>query len=401
MSQAGTVASRIPKTVWTLGLVSLCMDTSSELIHSLLPVFLVGTLGASPAFLGLVEGVGEATASIIKVFSGWLSDRLGKRKLLAVAGYGLAALTKPVFAIAVTPYEVLAARFVDRVGKGVRGAPRDALVADVTPAEVRGAAFGLRQGLDTVGAFAGPLAAIGLMAWLHDDIRAVFWWSVIPAAAAVLLLVVGVREPTSRRPAAVRAARAPTGWSGLGRLGEPFWIVTAVGTVFALARFSEAFLILKARNAGLSLALTPTVLIAMNVVYAVAASPAGRLSDRIDRRIVLGGGLAVLIAADAVMAEGSGLGAVFAGVALWGLHLGLTQGLLSALVADTAPAEARGTAFGVFNLASGLAFLAASTLAGVLWSSIGPTATFEAGGGFALLALIGLIVLARRTVKPA
>ena len=382
----------LPQTVWTLGIVSLLMDTSSELIHSLLPVFLVGTLGASVAFVGLVEGLGEATASIAKVFSGWLSDRLGQRKLLTVLGYGLAALSKPLFAMAAAPLEVLAARFIDRVGKGVRGAPRDAMIADVTPADQRGEAFGVRQALDTVGAFAGPLLAIGLMALLVDNIRAVFWWSVVPGIAAVALLMLGVKEVGLAGP---KPASRPIGWSEVRTLGAPFWGVVALGAVFSMARFSEAFLILRAKDAGLSLALTPLVLIVMNVVYAAVAAPAGALSDRIDRRRVMAIGLTVLIAADAVLAFWFTLPGVLLGVALWGLHLALTQGLLAALVADTAPAENRGTAFGVFNLVSGLALLAASGVAGVAWEWLGAAATFKIGGGFAIATLVGLTLTRR------
>ncbi len=375
------VVAAIPRTVWTLGLVSLCMDTSSELIHSLLPVFLVGTLGASPAFLGLVEGVAEATASITKVFSGWLSDVLGKRKLLAVVGYGLAAVTKPIFPLASTPLQVLGARFVDRIGKGIRGAPRDALVADVTPPQLRGAAFGLRQALDTVGAFAGPALAMALMVALANDIRAVFWWAVVPGALAVVLLVIGVEEPKQPVEASGKSSPPQLGWRQLRRLPARLWAVVLVGGVFSLARFSEAFLILRARDAGLGLALTP----------------AGRLSDRTDRRVILGAGLIVLIGADAVLALfGGGLPGAMAGVALWGLHLGLTQGLLAAMVADTAPPEARGTAFGLYNLVAGVAFLAASLAAGVLWGRVGPAATFIAGGGLALLALACLVLTVRR-----
>ncbi len=385
--------ARIPRTVWTLGLVSLCMDTSSELVHALLPVFLVTTLGASVGFVGLVEGIGEATAAAGKLLSGWLSDRIGKRKLLAGIGYGLAALSKPLFAIAWAPGVVLAARFVDRVGKGVRGAPRDALVADVTPREIIGAAFGLRQALDTVGAFAGPLLAMGLMVLLHDQIRLVFWWAVVPGVAAVLLLAFGVKEPDRPRPA---RAEARLKGGEARRLPAAFWAVAGVGAVFSLARFSEAFLILRARDAGLSLALTPMVFIVMNLVYALCATPAGALSDRIGRRWLLAAGMVVLVGADAVLARGAGLPTVFAGVALWGLHLGLTQGLLSALVADSAPAELRGSAFGVFNLVSGAALLAASSLAGELWSLLGPSATFLTGAGFAALALAGLALLSGR-----
>jgi MFS family permease len=388
---------KIPRTVWTLGLVSLCMDTSSELIHSLLPVFLVGTLGASPAFLGLVEGVAEATASITKVFSGWLSDVLGKRKLLAVLGYGLAAASKPVFPLATTPLQVLGARFLDRIGKGIRVAPRDALVADITPPDARGAAFGLRQALDTIGAFVGPALAIGLMALLADDIRKVFWWAVVPGVLAVVLLVLGVEESPRDGSAPSSAPRPSLGWRGLRRLPAGLWAVVLVGGAFALARFSEAFLILRASQAGLDLALTPLVLILMNLVYAAVAAPAGRLSDRLDRRILLAAGLVVLIGADAVLALfGGALVGAMAGVALWGLHLGLTQGLLSAMVADAAPEQARGTAFGLYNLVSGLALLAASLVAGELWSQVGPQATFAAGGAVALLALTSLALTLRR-----
>ena len=386
----------LPQTVWTLGIVSLLMDTSSELIHSLLPVFLVGTLGASVAFVGLVEGLGEATSSIAKVFSGWLSDRLGQRKLLTVLGYGLAALSKPLFAMAAAPFEVLAARFIDRVGKGVRGAPRDALIADVTPAGRRGEAFGVRQALDTVGAFAGPLLAMGLMAVLADNIRAVFWWSVVPGLAAVALLMFGVKEIAPAKP---RSAKAPIGWSEVRTLGAPFWGVVALGAVFSMARFSEAFLILRAKDAGLGLALTPMVFIVMNVVYAVVAGPAGALSDRVDRKLIMVMGLAALIAADAVLAFWFTLPGVFVGVALWGLHLALTQGVLAALVADTAPAEARGTAFGVFNLVSGVALLAASGVAGVAWQWLGAAATFKIGGGFAIATLVGLALTRRNSVE--
>ena len=381
----------VPRTVWMLGIVSLFMDTSSELIHSLMPVFLVGTLGASVATVGLIEGIGEASASITKVFSGWISDRLGQRKLLTVLGYGLAALSKPLFPLATTPYAVLVGRFVDRVGKGIRGAPRDALVADVTPKAVLGAAFGLRQALDTVGAFAGPLLAMGLMLLLANNIRAVFWWAVVPGVMAVVLLMLGVEDV--RPPNTEKArARAPIGWSELGRLGAGFWVVTGIGAAFSLAGFSQAFLILRARDVGLSLAWTPMVLIVMNLVYALAATPAGELSDRIDRRWVLAAGLVVLIGADLVLAWTQTLWAAFVGIALWGLYMGLTQGLLSALVAETAPDDARGTAFGVFNLVSGLALLVASGLAGLLWTKLGPAATFEVGAGFAAAALAGLAV---------
>ena len=384
----------VPRGVWALGFVSMFMDISSEMIHSLLPVFLVGTLGASVVLVGLIEGVAEATAAISKVFSGWLSDRLGKRKFLAVLGYGLGALTKPVFPLAITPFEVLGARFADRIGKGIRGAPRDALVTDITPPEVRGVAFGLRQGLDTVGAFIGPLVAMGLMILFASDIRSVFAWAVVPAAIAVFLLVVGVEEP--RRGTATEKRPVPIHWLEIRDMGGAYWSVVAVGVVFTMARFSEAFLVLRAQDVGLAVALVPVVMVVMNVVYSVVATPAGSLSDRIDRRILLAAGLGVLVLADIVLATAPTLSGVMVGVALWGLHMGLTQGVLAALVADAAPDRLRGTAFGVFNLASGVTMLAASALAGVLWAGLGPSATFAVGGVFAALAALGLIFTLQR-----
>ena len=385
----------VPRGVWALGFVSMFMDISSEMIHALLPVFLVGTLGASALLVGLIEGVAEASASITKVFSGWLSDRLGHRKMLAVIGYGLGALTKPVFPLAVTPFEVFGARFVDRIGKGIRGAPRDALVADITAPGARGAAFGLRQSLDTVGAFAGPLIAILLMGLLANDIRAVFVWAIVPATIAVLVLVFAVREPARADPTG--AARVPIQWREVRDMGTGFWIVVAIGAVFTLARFSEAFLVLRAEDAGLAVMLVPLVLVVMNVIYAAVSAPAGILSDRIGRKGLLLMGLVTLIVADAVLAMAPGVTGVLIGVGLWGLHMGLTQGVLASLVADRAPARLRGTAFGLFNLATGVTLLIASVLAGALWSMWSPAATFVAGGIFALAALTATAVLLPRS----
>ncbi|MDX8482423.1 MFS transporter [Mesorhizobium sp. VK24D] len=378
----------IPAGIWALGFVSLLMDVSSEMIHALLPIYLVTVMGASMVTVGTIEGIAEATAAITKVFSGALSDWLGKRKLLAVIGYGLAALTKPVFPLASSVGWLVAARFVDRVGKGIRGAPRDALVADIAPAHARGASFGLRQALDTVGAFVGPLLAIGLMWLTANQFRSVFWAAVVPGFLAVALLVVAVHEPA--RPAGLREVRAPLSLLELRRLGSPFWLVVCVATVFTLARFSEAFLILRAQGMGLPIVLVPLVLVVMNVVYSLAAYPAGALSDRVNRLTMLILGFLILIAADIVLASPGNLAGVALGVALWGLHLGFTQGLLATLVADTAPPELRGTAFGMFNLSGGLALLAASLLAGALWDLFGPRMTFLAGAGFTALALLGL-----------
>lgn len=389
----------IPPGVWALGFVSLLMDVSSEMIHALLPVYLVTVLGASATAVGVIEGIAEATAAATKVFSGALSDWLGRRKLLAALGYGLAACTKPVFPLAPSVAWLVAARFVDRIGKGIRGAPRDALIADLAPPALRGASFGLRQSLDTAGAFIGPLLAIGLMWLTADDFRAVFWLAVIPAFLALALMVFGVREPD--RPAGPRRLRFPLQRAELARFDRRYWLVLAVATVFTLARFSEAFLVLRAQAAGLPMMLVPAVLVAMNLVYALVAYPAGVLADRWGRDRVLAFGLALLIGADLVLACAPGLWGVALGVALWGLHLGCTQGLLATLVADVAPAELRGTAFGVFNLATGAALLVASVLAGLLWDRHGAGATFLAGAGFAALALVGLLAVRRRLRAPA
>ncbi|MDF1853872.1 MFS transporter [Pseudooceanicola sp.] len=387
-SATSTRQRAIPRGIWALGFVSLLMDVSSELIHALLPVYLVTVMGVSMITVGVIEGIAEATASIVKVFSGALSDWLGRRKLLAVIGYGLAALTKPIFPLAGSVGWLIAARFIDRIGKGIRGAPRDALIADIAPPDLRGASFGLRQSLDTVGAFLGPLLAIALMWLTANHFQTVFWVAVLPAFLAVALLVFVVREPP--RPAGLRQVRFPLSLAELRRLSPAYWLVVAVATTFTLARFSEAFLILRARGTGLPLVLVPLVLVVMNAVYALAAYPAGALSDRANRLTVLIIGFTLLIGADLVLAYAPGLTGVAIGVALWGLHMGLTQGLLTTLVADTAPPELRGTAYGLFNLASGVALLAASVLAGVLWEGFGPRATFLAGAGITAAALIGL-----------
>ncbi|MDP1678783.1 MAG: MFS transporter [Candidatus Nitrotoga sp.] len=388
MTKTTTALSKIPSGVWALGFVSMLMDISSEMIHSLLPLFMVGVLGASAFTVGLIEGTAEATALILKVFSGALSDYLGKRKGLALFGYALGALTKPLFAIAPTMDIVLTARLLDRVGKGIRGAPRDALVADISPAEIRGAAFGLRQSLDTVGAFLGPLLAVGLMLLWSNDFRAVFWVAVIPGLLAVAVLMFGVREPERHHG---EKKVNPIRRENIKRLNASYWWVVGVGAVFTLARFSEAFLVLRAQQGGIPLALVPLVMVAMNLVYAGAAYPFGQLSDRMNHKTLLAWGLVVLIAADLVLATNDHWTTVLAGVALWGLHMGITQGLLATMVADTAPANLRGTAFGVFNLVSGVAMLIASTVAGLLWDQLGASFTFYAGAAFCVIALLALI----------
>lgn len=388
---------KMPAGVWMLGFVSLLMDVSSEMIHSLLPLFMVGTLGASVFSVGLIEGIAESTALIVKIFSGAVSDWLGRRKGLAVFGYALGAFTKPLFAFAPSLGWVLAGRFVDRIGKGIRGAPRDALVADIAPPEIRGAAFGLRQSLDTVGAFVGPLLATGLMLLWASDVRAVFKVAILPGLLAVALLLFGVREPAVQAEAKRRGN--PISRAQLARLGGAYWQVVAIGAVFTLARFSEAFLVLRAADCGIGAALVPLVMVAMNAIYAGVAYPAGVLADRMSHRVLLAIGLVVLVAADLLLAGARDWPLLLAGVALWGVHMGLTQGLLAAMVADTAPADLRGTAFGMFNLASGIAMLIASAVAGLLWDRLGAGATFLTGAGLSVLTLLALGLLRFRPAQ--
>jgi len=387
MKANGRTLTQIPLGIWMLGFVSMLMDISSEMIHSLLPMFMVGTLGMSVVTVGLIEGLAESTALIVKVFSGTLSDYLGKRKGLALFGYALGALTKPLFAMAQITGVVLAARLLDRIGKGIRGAPRDALVADLAPPNLRGAAFGLRQSLDTVGAFLGPLLAVGLMLLWANDFRKVFWVAVIPGMLAVALLLFGVREPQRHTNG---KGTNPIRRENLARLDSAYWWVVGIGAVFTLARFSEAFLVLRAQQGGVAVALVPLVMVAMNLIYAASAYPFGKLSDRVSHAKLLALGLVVLIAADLVLAANDHWMVMLAGVALWGVHMGITQGLLATMVADTAPPDLRGTAYGVFNLMSGVAMLVASVLAGLLWDQFGAATTFRAGAVFCVLALIGL-----------
>jgi len=387
--------ANLPPGIWALGFVSLFMDVSSELIHSLLPLFMATVLGASMTTIGIIEGIAEATASIAKVFSGALSDWLGKRKLLLLVGYGLSALTKPMFPLAGSIATVFAARFADRVGKGIRGAPRDALVADLTPREQRGAAYGLRQAMDSAGAVIGPLLALAGMAMFAGDITTVLWIGVVPAGIAVLVLATVVREPT--RAAASTVTSKPLQWRQARRLPWAFWMVVLLGFVFTLARFSEAFLVLRASDAGMSLAAVPLVMVVMSAAFAAASYPAGRAADRIDRRLLLVAGMVVLALADLLLALATDSLLVLAAAALWGLHMGLTQGLLSALVADTAPSRLRGTGFGIFNLVAGVALVLASLIAGILWDTLGAAATFLVGGALALLAATGVLIEKRLT----
>ena len=382
----------IPRSIWALGFVSMFMDISSEMIHALLPIYMVTILGTSLLTVGFIEGFAEATASITKIFSGALSDWLGRRKLLAAIGYGLAAFTKPIFPLAQGVGWLVAARFIDRVGKGIRGAPRDALIADIAPPDLRGASFGLRQSLDTIGAFVGPLAAIALMTLSNDNFRFVFWIAIIPAFVSFGLIVFGVDEPKKQQD----QERTAVTFRDAGRLPAAFWAVVAVAFVLTLARFSEAFLILRSQSVGLPIALVPLIMVVMNIVYALAAYPAGVMADRTGRRGVLIAGIAFLIVADIILAMGSTVLPIMLGVVFWGLHMGFTQGLLATLVADTAPTDLRGTAFGVFNFAIGIAMLIASVIAGGLWDVYGPAATFFTGAAFTAVALGGVVFVANR-----
>ncbi|AKV05032.1 MFS transporter [Pseudomonas fluorescens NCIMB 11764] len=380
---------RIPRTIWALGFVSLFMDLSSELVHSLLPVFLVTTLGASALTVGVIEGIAESTAMFVKIFSGAISDFIGRRKGLMLLGYGLAALTKPLFPLAHTVEVVFTARFLDRIGKGIRGAPRDALVADVSPPEIRGACFGLRQSMDTVGAVLGPALAILLMLWLAD-IQLVLWVAVIPAAIAVTLIVTGVKEPV--HAPSEHKFRSPIHWRALLDFSSGYWWVVVIGGVFTLARFSEAFLVLRAQQLGFSATWIPLVMVVMALFYTLSAYPAGWLSDRISRTKLLVVGMGLLILADLVLAQSSSAITMMLGVALWGLHMGFSQGILASLVADKAPGKLKGTAFGIFNLVSGACMLIASVLAGWLWQSIGSDSTFVVGALIASTALLLLLL---------
>jgi len=384
-------APRIPRTIWALGFVSLFMDMSSELVHSLLPVLLATGLGASALAIGLIEGAAEGLVMVTKVFSGYISDAVGKRKPLVLIGYGLAAASKPLFPLASSVAAVATARLIDRFGKGIRGAPRDALVGELAPPSIRGACFGLRQSMDTVGAVLGPLLAMLGLWLLADNLRAVLWIAVVPAVLCVLLLVFAVPEPEHE----TKPARLPITREGFARLGAEYWRLVALGGVIALARFSEAFLVLRASGLGLPLPLIPLVLVVMSVVYTFTAYPVGKLSDRVPRHLLLALGMLVLALADAVLAIARGDVALFAGIALWGLHMGMTQGLLATLVADTTPAAYRGTAFGVFNLVSGIALLAASAAAGALWDAFGAWAAFAAGG---VLCVVSAVLAMRRPV---
>lgn len=395
--RAHVKAVHLPRGVWALGFVSLFMDLSSEMTQSVLPLLIVGSFGASVAVLGLIEGVAESTAAFTKLLSGAVSDRFGRRKPLALLGYGLSAVVKPLFPLAGGVAAVALARFLDRVGKGIRGAPRDALVADLTPREHHGAAFGLRQSLDSVGAVLGPSVAFALMTWWLADVELVLWLAVVPAFLCVATLAVYVREPD----APARAEQRPRVFADFHwrRFPKSFWWFVATIALFTLMRISEGFLVLRTQDAGLSLASAPLALVAMNVAYVLCAYPAGRLSDRMPRARLLVLGCLVMAAADLLLAFGESWVPIFAGIVLWGVHMGLTEGIVAALTADHAPVELRATAFGVVNVVRAFVLFAASALAGVLWAGYGAAATFCAAAVAAVATAAAISLLDRASPR--
>lgn len=365
------------------------MDLSSEIYHALLPAFITLILGLPATALGAIDGVAEATASFAKLFSGRLSDRSLKRKQWVMAGYGLAALSKPLFPLATSAPALLAARFADRVGKGVRGSPRDAMIADETPPEIRGRAFGLRQALDTAGALLAPLVAIGLMAWLASDIRAVFWIAVIPAGISFLLAWLALREPETH----LGPIKQSPFFHGFRELDSRTKRLLQVGFLFTLARFSESFLILKGIGIGLSEAMSPLTLAIFNLAYVALAYPAGAMSDRMRPANLLALGMLALIAGNLVLAGTGGFTGLVIGTTLWGAHMALTQGIFSRMIADSAPDHLRATSFGAFWFVTGIGSLLASLGAGWMWDRQGSSATFitsaiVAGVALAMLSLL-------------
>ena len=381
--------SKLPRNVWILGFVSLLMDLSSEIYHALLPAFITVTLGLPALALGAIDGIAEAAANFAKLASGRLSDRSRKRKPWVLLGYGLAALSKPLFPVAQGAPELMGARLADRVGKGIRGAPRDAIIADETPPDIRGRAFGLRQALDTVGALIAPLAAVGLMILFVEDIRAVFWIAVIPAALSFLLALIAVKEPAAN----LAVATFQPLFHGFRDLERPVRRLLAVVFLFSLARFSEWFLILRALDVGVSPVLSPLALVAFNVGFLALAYPAGALSDRMSPRSILMAGMGVLVVANFLLAQDIGLLGLTVGILLWGAHMALTQGIFARMVADVAPDHLRATSFGAFYFVSGIGTLLASLAAGFIWDRDGAATTFIAGAGAAAVALAMLSLL--------
>ncbi len=383
---------KLPRNVWFLGFVSLLTDVNSKMVQSVLPLFLVSVLGTNLVTIGVIEGIAESTASVLKIFSGALSDYWGKRKELAVAGYGLSAVFTPLFALATTPARVLFARFADRVGKGIRVAPRNALIADVTPSSQRGAAYGLRQSLDTIGAFSGPFIATALLFYSNQNFRLVFLSAAIPGLMTITILIFGVKEA----PKTSHERRNPLQWNALKSLGKSYWMLVTVALLFNLGNFSDAFLLLRAQQIGIATNLIPLSFVIMNITYGLSAYPIGVLSDKIGRKGLLISGFTLFSLVYFGFAFAQTPWQIWVLFALCGLYLGKTQGLLLANVADKVPEDLRGTAFGLINLVTGVALLPASLLAGILWQHMGSQATFIVSSGFAFAAIVALSTSTQR-----
>jgi len=382
---------KIPKSIWTLGIVSLFMDISSEIIHSLLPIFMVSILGSSIIAIGIVEGISEATFLLIRIFSGVLSDYLGKRKIISVIGYGISALSKPLFPLANSVSLILIARFFDRLGKGVRESPRDALIGDIAPKSIRGACFGLRQSLDTIGALIGPIVAILGLLIFSNNIRAILWVSVIPAILSVVIFIVGIHDVEHKYTEDEKTFIFK--FKNIFKIGTEYWQIVLIGGLLNLARFSDAFLILKAYELGLPITYVPLVMVLMNCFYAVSSYPAGILSDNINRKFILIIGIVFLIIADLVLAFTDSTWMLALGVGFWGMHMAFTKGILDAMVTDTASIRLLGSAYGIFNFVCGIAVLFASIISGVLWQVYGPFYSFSVGAFLAFLACLSLSLL--------
>lgn len=390
----------IPRTIWALGTVSLLMDISTELIHSLLPIFMVSVLGANLTYVGIIEGIAESTALMTKMFSGTISDFLNKRKILVGLGYGLSAITKPLFPLANSLSIVLFARFFDRIGKGIRDAPRDALISDLAPYKGRGASFGLRQALDSMGAVIGPLMAMLFIYIFSGNIRYVFWIATIPAILAVLVLIFGVTEPEKNSLQIQHPKEWVLYWYKIRHLNKAFWYLLFIGGVLALARFSEAFLILKANSVGVSLAWLPSIMIVMNIAFASSSFPAGALSDVIGRQAILSSSILLLFMAEIILGFSSTIWMTMIGVIIWGLHMGLSQGLLAAMVADSTPEHLRGFAYGIFYFVCGIATLFSSIIAGMIGDRWGIPFLFYFASVFSTIAILALLYLIfRREIK--
>jgi MFS family permease len=372
----------LSRNVWVAGWVSFFMDVSSEMVYPLVPLFLSSTLGVSKSVVGLIEGIAEATASLLKLFSGVIADRFGKNKLLMGFGYGISTASRPILALASGWGMVFLARFTDRAGKGIRTAPRDAIIAASTPPGQLGLAFGFHRALDTAGAVVGPAVALAILAVWAADFRLVFWLSVVPGVLAVALIVWFI-EADGR----VRPAQAALAWSLRG-FDDRFWEFLLVIGLFSLGNSSNAFLILKAEQVGTSPAWISGIYVGYNALYALMSVPGGLLADRVGMRRMIIVGLGLFAAVYAGIALASTPQQIAALFLCYGIYMGLTEGVQRAYLATLAPKERTATAFGLYHMVVGIAILPASLFAGVLWDTVGPAAPFLFGAGMAALAAV-------------